>query len=206
MKRITSSKDYKGLPINTNESKGQTCQVAVLDKLHTHREDMLTKHSKVMQVRFDLHYPVNNSVAPCKQHLEQFTYNFQRKLKREKIKGGHQVDPRLITVSEQNTSNNPHMHAVLLVNASAKQNYYPLVQEAEKQWKQALKTDSQGLVDYCDKKGKNGIIMDKNKENFQDKLNECSYQASYLAKASSKENKAKGSWAVSGTRLPKSNI
>lgn len=199
----TFEKDYKGLSINTNENKGQACQTQVLYKLHAHREDMLNKHSKVMQVRLDLHYPTDNSITPSSQHLEDFTYNLQRKLKREKIQGGHQVDPRLITVSEQNSSNNPHIHGVLLVNGNAKQNYYPLLQEAEQQWKQALKTENQGLVDYCNKLGENGIIMDRNKDDLQEKINECSYQASYLAKEKGKENKTKGSWLVKGTRLPK---
>ena len=199
----TTDTVYNGLPINTNADKGQGCLTQVLDKHHAHLDDMNNKHSKVMQTRFDLRYPADNSVTPSKQHLQDFSYNLQRKLNREKHAGGHKVDPRLIVVTEQHHSENPHVHGVLLVNANAKQKYLPLIEEIDCIWKQALRTDAQGLVDYCNRSGANGIIMDRNKEDFEDKKNQCSHQGSYLAKERGKENKVKGSWGVRATRLPK---
>lgn len=202
-KKLTTQETHRGLSINTNAEKNQACYADILDKHHAHLADMTQKHSKVIQVRFDLRYPQDGSVVPSAQHLHDFNYNFQRKLKRENHSGGHLVDPRIITVTEQCESENPHIHGVLLVNGNAKRSYYPLVQEIEKQWKTALKTNRDGLVDYCDRRGKNGIMIDRSKEDFGETMNQCSHQASYLAKARGKENKLKGSWLVSGTRVPK---
>lgn len=202
----TTDTVYHGLPINTNENKGQACLTQVLDKHHAHLEDMTNKHSKVMQVRFDLHYPQDNSVTPNKQHLHDFNYNLQRKLNREQHVGGHKVDSRLITVTEQHNSEHPHIHGVLLVNANVKRKYLPIMEQVERIWKLALGTDAQGLVDHCNRSGKNGIIIDRNKEDFEDKKKQCSHQGSYLAKVRGKENNAKGTWLVGGTRLPKDSV
>jgi len=62
------------------------------------------------------------------------------------------------------------------------------------------------VVDRCDRSGNNGLILKRNADDYQAKLNQCSYQASYLAKERGKEKKGKGSRLVSGTRLPKSKI
>lgn len=202
-KQKTSASSRNGLSINTNEEKNQSCYTEIIDKHHAQLEDMTQKHSKVMQVRFDLRYPQNSTVEPTPQHLHDFNYNLQRKLKREKHSGGHQVDPRVLVTTEKHGSEHPHIHGVLLVNANAKQNYYPLIQEVEKQWKTALKTDVAGLVDYCDKNGKNGMIINRNSEDYEKTRHELSHQASYLAKTRGKDNNQKGSWLVSGTRLPK---
>ena len=202
-KSIINTGNYNGLPINTNADKGQACLTQVLDKHHAHLDDMNNKHSKVMQVRFDLRYPQDNSVTPSKQHVQDFNYNLQRKLNREKHAGGHKVDPRIITVTEQHNSKYPHVHGVLLVNANTKHKYHPLIEEMDRIWKQALGTEAQGLVDRCDRQGNNGIIIKRGNEDFHEKRNQLSYQASYLAKERGKENKVKCSWAVTGTRLPK---
>jgi len=201
-KKTTLDKEYKGLPINTNLEKKQACILPILDRYNAHLEDMTIKHSKVMQVRFDLRYPTDESVMQDKQHLHNFNYNLQRKLQREKHAGGHKVDPRLIMVTEQHHSKHPHMHCVLLINGNAKQNYYSVVQQVEKTWKQVLGTDAKGLVDRCDRKD-NGIMMNRNNEDFMAKKDQCSYQASYLSKEKGKENKEKGSWSVTGTRVYK---
>ncbi len=203
-KKTTTNQAYNNLSINTNKGKDLSCLVDVLDKYHAHLKDMTTKHSKVMQLRFDLRYPADGTITPDNEQLSNFSYNFQRKLQREKIEGGHKVDPRLILVTEQHdNSQHPHIHGTVLVNANAKQKAYPLYLEIERQWKQVLKTNSEGLVDRCNKQGENGIIINRNADDYQDKMNQCSHQASYLAKTRGKESNPKGSWLVKGTRVPK---
>ncbi len=202
-KQTTTEDMHNGLPINTDKDKGQACLTSILDKVQAHSDDMISKHTKVMQLRFDLHYPDGERIEPNSQHLQDFNYNLQRKLKREKCTGGHKVDPRLITVTEQHNSIHSHTHGILLVNGNAKQSPYGLLKEIEIQWGQAIGTDAKGLVDHCDKQGKNGIIIDRNKEDFEEKRKQCFYQASYIAKERGKDNQAKGSWLVKGTRIPK---
>ncbi len=73
--KMTTDNTYGGLAINTDKAKGQACFTKVLDRYHAHLNDMTGKRSKVMQVRFDLHYPQDSSVEPSPQHLQDFNYN-----------------------------------------------------------------------------------------------------------------------------------
>ncbi len=203
-KKTTTNPTHNGLSINTNQGKNLSCLEEVLDKHHAHLVDMTDKHSKVMQVRFDLRYPTDGSVTPDNSQLSDFNYNLQRKLQRAKIEGGHRVDPRLVTVTEQHgNSPHPHMHGVIMVNGNAHRKALPILQEVERQWQQALHTEAQGLVDHCNKQGENGITVNRNADDFNAKMNQCSHQASYLAKTRGKDNNPKGSWLVKGTRIPK---
>ena len=38
-------------------------------------EFAIANHSKVMQVRFDLHYPSDGSILPSPDHISDFSYN-----------------------------------------------------------------------------------------------------------------------------------
>ena len=203
-KDITFDFTYKGLTINTDKENGLGCSTKILTKVHEHLYDMTARHGKTLQVRFDLRYPQDGSVTPDSEQLSDFSYNFQRKLRRKVGTGGHRVDPRLVTVSEHHgKSDTPHVHCVLLVNGNAIQNHMGILKQVEKTWGAAIASNDPGLVDYCDKHGKNGIMIDRNKEDFEQKLNEASHQASYLAKVRGKENRAKGAWQVRSTRLPR---
>ena len=62
-----------------------------------------------------------------------------------------------------------------------------------------LKTEQAGLVDFCSSK-KNGIVIDKGKEDFQERYDEVFFQASYLAKVRGKEHREKGSWLIKASR------
>jgi len=53
----TFESQHNGLNINTNADKGQGCYTKILDKHQAHLQDMVNKHSQVMQVRFDLRFP-----------------------------------------------------------------------------------------------------------------------------------------------------
>jgi hypothetical protein len=201
--KITYKDEYKGMPINTDKEKKQGCIEKILDNYHESMSNMLGKHSKVMQLRFDLHYPIDNSVTPDKKHIPDFNRNLKRKLNRERHAGGHKVDAHLLWSIERYKSVNPHYHYVCLINANAKQNYYPVVMEANRQWKNILKTDKDGLVDRCDKHGDNGIIVKRGADDEQAQLGRCSYQASYLAKDRSKDRMKKGARLYSGSKVKK---
>ncbi len=201
---ITYAKEHNGLSINTNKEKEEGVYTDIVERHHAHMKDMTEKHSKVMQVRFDLRYPQDGSVIPNSKQLQDFNYNLTRKLSREKSVGGHAVDPRIINVKEQHGDNShPHIHSVILVNGNAKQNYMGLLKQVERTWASAIKSTANGLVDHCNRNGANGLMINRNSDDFQSQLNACSYQASYLAKSRGKEHKAKGDWLVSGTRHPK---
>ena len=102
------------------------------------------------------------------------------------------------------TSNKLHIHGLLLVNGNSKKHSADIFARVERQWANALEIeDAKGLVHYCNANGPNSYMLNRNEPDFKDKLNAAFYQASYLAKISTKDGLAKGQWLVSSTRLPK---
>jgi Protein of unknown function (DUF3296). len=199
--KLTSSSHHNGLHINANANKGTACIIPILDKYKIKMFSMVHAHGKIMQVRFDLRYPDDGSIIPIRQHIYDFNYNLKRKLQREKVAGGHLVDPQMLWTEERHTSLHPHYHYVLLVNGNAKEKYFPLLRDiVEPTWKKAIRTKQNGLVDYCDKHGPNGLLIIRNSPHMQKQINQCSHQASYIAKVGTKEHRGKGHWLMGGSR------
>ena len=203
--KTTYNKHYKGLSINTNEAKGLGCHTKILALNYAHLNDMCCKHCKVWQQRFDLRYPADGSICPDPKHRYRFAENLTKDLKRNNSKTPHNIDPRLIMVCEKGkTSNKLHIHGLLLVNGNSKKHSADIFARVERQWANALEIeDAKGLVHYCNANGPNSYMLNRNEPDFKDKLNAAFYQASYLAKISTKDGLAKGQWLVSSTRLPK---
>lgn len=216
--KISNNELHNGYCVNTGKDGTKHYYPQILDKYHAHLQDMVDRHSKVMQVRFDLRYPADGSVTPNPEHLYSFSKNITRDLTRnaplstepDRKKSGsraHQVDPRLLRVTEQHGgSPHPHTHGLLLVNANAKISAFDVLQRVERQWRNALGVESaSGLVDHCSRSGPNPLIIKRyaNETQFAEAMNAASHQASYLAKTRGKENPAKGAWLVSSSRLPK---
>lgn len=195
---ITHEQMYNGFKINQGATNGKGCRKDILDRYREELFGMLQDHSKVMQIRFDLRYPADGSVPHDPQKVYRFTENIKRKMKRSQYAGGHCADPRLIKVQEQDTSSNPHFHCTLLVNGNALQSYLSVLKNVvDPLWKQALQTDRNGLVDYCDNNGENGIMIRRGSSDMQQQIEKCIYQASYMAKVNTKENNPKGTWSSS---------
>lgn len=202
MEAITYSKVYRGFPILTNREKGLGCLTHILDAYIEQLLYMVHNHSKVMQIRFDLHYPDEDSFIPKRKYLHDFCYNLRRRLKRKKFVGGHKLDPHFIHTSEKHYSRHEHFHFVLLLNANASQAYLPiLINNVVPSWQTVLKTEIDGLVDFCNRKGFNGIVMDRNSPYFKSRVHLCSLQASYIAKIHTKEFRGKGNWLCGSTRI-----
>lgn len=178
----------------------------IMNKYEKSLEYMLNKHSKVMQIRFDMHYPNDNSIKPDKKHIYQFNTNLSRYFNRQKINGSHKIDLKKVWVEEKRNSQNPHYHYVALINGNAKRSMYSILSKAEDIWKRIINHELTGLINYCDKtydgsKQDNGIIMDRNKQNYQNNIDKCKKQALYLAKKDSKDKKPRGAWMVGSSRI-----
>ena len=200
---IITSNSYKGLPINTDESRGLGCISSVLDKYIDMLSYMISAHSKVMQIRFDLHYPLDANIVPDRRHIYYFRNNLIRMLDRQKGSGGHRADPQLTWTEEQGDGGHPHYHFVLLVNGNLFMNYIHLLQNfILPVWQRVLNSNNAGIVDFCNKLGPNGMLIDRNSQLLKQQIEACTFQASYIAKARSKENKLKGTWLTGGTRIP----
>lgn len=189
-------------------SKGNDMINGIMDKYHSALEQSLTDHSKVMQVRLDLRYPENGHATPNSTHIQDFSYNLKRNLTRKKFAGSHNPDPKFLWVREQNESEHPHYHALMLVNGNALDNPHSILEKASSLWGRALGVDPAGLVHRCDRdrngnRQENGIMIRRGSPDEAAQRAKCEQQASYLAKAYSKDIRPKGAWTCGGTRTPK---
>ena len=197
--KITYDNTFHNHPINTNKEKKQGCIEDILECIESSLDYMLEKHSKVLSIRFDVRYP-KDDITCDKNKIYNFNYNFKRILNRERIEGGHRTDPVLISVPEQHHEDHKHFHYLLLVNGNAHRSTTNIHKKANSLWKNMNNSTEDGLVDFCNKNGDNGIMIDKNSEDFEDQYNRAFYQASYLAKTTGKEHRDKGSWIVRKSR------
>ncbi len=217
----TKSNTFKGFTINTGDGR-YSCDEYILEQYDQRFQYLLSRHSRVLQKRFDLHYPQDGSVIPTPEHIYRCTENLRRDLKRNNplpkegkkrssgrkgIATSHNVDPQILWVKEQENGNpNPHYHLVVLVNGNAIKSGWSIQQRAEKQWANALQLDeAKGLVNNCNQSGPDSILVDKNSPEFETDINKAYYQGSYPAKTRGKERRAKGENRAGGTRVPKKN-
>lgn len=197
--KVTYQNSFHNHPINTNKEKNQGCIEEILEKIESSINSMLERHSKVLSIRFDIRYP-KDSIYYDKNKIHNFNYNLKRSLNREKIKGGHKVDPVLLSVSEKHNEDHNHYHYLLLVNGNAHCKTHNIHTKINTLWSNMIHSDEKGLVDFCNKKKKNGILINKNSDEFEKNYNDAFHQASYLAKTRGKENPDKGSWLVKKSR------
>jgi hypothetical protein len=96
----------------------------------------------------------------------------------------------------------------MLVNGNALDNPHSILEKASNLWGRALGVDPAGLVHRCDKdrdgnRQENGIMIRRGSPDEATQRAKCEQQASYLAKAYSKDIRPKGAWTCGGTRTPK---
>jgi hypothetical protein len=229
---ITYQQTYQGLPINTNKEKQQGCDTTILDRLYDQTQYMINKYAKVLQVRFDIRYPQDNSIEPRNDDFTRFNRNFKRNLERnyplpkenkiraEKInfkdnpiQHKNTVDPMITLVIEKHHNNtqksdtekeHPHAHVLVHVNGNEKKSGYDIQQRAVREWNTVLDVNgNNGLVDFCNRQGPSSYMIDRNNPEYEAVKNQAFHQASYLAKTRGKEEHNKGQWRIMGSRIPK---
>lgn len=206
--KVTYENEYRDLPINTNKEKGLGCHSSSLQSYREKLDYMTENHSKVLQVRFDLRYPGDNSVPYDQRHISRFCEYMKRSSDRNKV-CNHLVDMKLEWVPDKKkNSSHPHYHCLALLNGNAVKSEYAVFQKAEHYWGIVLKSSHEGLVHFCnkDRDGKqqeNGLMYRRGSADAEEALKKMQYQASYIAKARDKEGLAKGSWIRGGSRISK---
>lgn len=193
---ITFESVYNNHPINAKVS---GCYKKALNKIENIMNEMISKHSKIMTVRFDIRYPDGDNINSSSERVSDFSYNLKRSLDRETFEGGHKADAKIVHVQEKESSNHPHHHFAVIVNANAKQKAYPILEKANRLWKTMLSTNEDGLVDYCNRY-ENGIIIKRNSPDYEKQYDKTFYQLSYLTKVRGKENRDKGAWLIKTSR------
>ena len=207
MTRVTFEDVFDGLQILPSRDDTEGKFIDILEKQKELMEFAIANHSKVMQIRFDLHYPSDGFILPSSDDISVFSYNLSRRLKRMVI-ATHRVDPLYLWVREIHDSSFSHYHFLLWINANAIKNKFTVFDMANKIWKNTLKTNEEGLVHYClnkkrDPEYDNGITLDRNKEDFSMKRDVAFRSGSYLSKTFSKDALDKYAWRYGYSRLPR---
>ena len=208
MKREVTFEDvFDGLQILPSRDDTESKFIDILRKQKELMDFSLAEHSKIMQLRFYLHCTPDGSLLPSPDHISNFSYNLSRRLKRMVI-ATHRVDPLYLWVREIHDSSFPHYHFLLWINANAIKNKFTVFDMATKIWKNTLNTNEDGLVHYCLSKRRepeydNGIVIDKNKEDFSMKRDVAFRSGSYLSKTYSKDGLDKHAWRYGYSRLPR---
>ena len=148
MKEVTFEDIFDGLQILPSRDETEVKFIDILNKQKELMEFAIANHSKVMQIRFDLHYPSDGSILSSPEHISDFSYNLSRRLKRMVI-ATHRVAPLYLWVREIHDSSFPHYHFLLWINANAIKNKFTVFDIANEAWKNTLKTNEDGLVHYC---------------------------------------------------------
>ena len=115
MTKVRFEDVFDGLQILPSRDYTEGKFIDILKKQTELMEFAIANHSKVMQVRFDLHYPSDGSILPSPDHIYDFSYNLSRRLKRMVI-ATHRIDPLYLWVREIHDSSFSHYHFLLWIN------------------------------------------------------------------------------------------
>lgn len=206
MPKTTKSNTYRGYPINTGKDNNLPCSTKCLDQLIDTVEYMTENHSKVLAVRADIHSELDSEKVLTRRDVTRVIENTKRNINSRCKDSKNKPDIKFITTTEQTSPEaNPHFHVMAFANGNAIQNGYSIFSELNKQVKNKLDTDNDGLVHFSESNGQQGIMIDRNSDNFEQQMNNVVYAGSYLAKIKSKEHNPKGSRVSSSSRRTKSN-
>lgn len=186
---------------------------------YAYREEMLTSlgqllsyyvknHSKVMVVRFDLHFPKDYSVTLSNNAISETIAYIVKKYKRQGL------DPMYFWAMEQYQSVHQHYHVVLFLNAQKVRSYSHVFHNAESAWGRALEADVRGCVHHCNTvQGK--VDMERNglqirrcdgPKVMQQQMQAVYNQISYLTKEDTKPKENDGLRNFGMSRLPKLDL
>lgn len=204
MSKTTTSNTYRGYPINTGKDKNLPCSTKCLDQLVDTVEYMSENHSKVLAVRADIHSEQDSEKVLTRRDVTRAIENTKRNINSKFKDSKNKPDIKFITTTEQTSPEvNPHFHVMAFANGNAIQNGYSIFSELNKQVKNKLDTDNDGLVHFSESNGNTGIMINRNSDDFEQQMNSAVYAGSYLAKTSSKKHNPMGSRVSSSSMRKK---
>lgn len=206
MPKTTTSNTYRGYSINTGKGSNLPCSTKCLDQLIDTVEYMSENHSRVLAVRADVRSEQDSERVLTRRDITRVIENTKRNINSKFKDSKNKPDIKFITTTEQTSPEaNPHYHVMAFANGNAIQNGYSIYAELNNQVKNKLCTDNDGLVHFSGSNGQQGIMIDRNSDDFEQQMNNVVYAGSYLAKTKSKEHNPKGSRVSSSSRRTKSN-
>lgn len=104
---------------------------------------MISSHSRIAVVRFDVRYPDGHEGPTTNEHMSQLMKSITRWFA---FRG---IDMRYVWVREQNLSRCPHYHLVLWIDGRVMQNTYEVWLHMTTAWGQIVGGCGEGLVHGC---------------------------------------------------------
>ena len=204
MQKTTTSNTYRGYSINTGKDNNLPCSTKTLDQLVDTIEHMSENHSRVLAVRADIHSEQDSEKVLTRRDVTRAIENTRRNINSRFKDSKNNPDIKFIVTTEQTSPEaNPHYHVMAFANGNAIQNGYSIFSELNKQVKNKLDTDNDGLVHFSESNGKTGIMINRNSDDFEQQMNNAVHAGSYLAKTRSKEHNPKGSRVSSSSMRKK---
>lgn len=201
-KTVTDSKTYRGHPINNGNKKDFECYIKTLDQVIDQTLHMSEKHNKVLNVRLDVRNSADTERPIKRKDMTRIMENTKRGLDRKYKNSPNKIDFNYVwTTENEGTKKNPHFHLFISVNGNACQNGYSILNAVQEAVKLKLGGEYAGLVEFSRSNGRQGLMVDRNSENFHKELDEALYAGSYLAKVNTKEGRPKGARVSSASRI-----
>ncbi len=190
---------FMDLPINTGSGGQFFCYDIMLKKIYDLMTAMVSRHNKVLFIRFDLRFPKNYSTDISNDKVSLLVKNLKE------FYTYHAIDIQSAWVREQSREKHQHYHCLVLMDGNKVQRYHPVLSHVSGVWGRILQCDPVGLVDYCnhDRSGnpvQNGIMirrpsskavgekLEKQTQQFQEDFARAFQWASYLCKENQKMN------------------
>ena len=147
----------------------------ILQAIDNVRDDYRSNHSKMFEMRMDVHLPEGMDQSK----IMVFNHRF---IESQKNKG---YDPAYVMVREVSNEEKTHYHMVLLLNGQKVQSPYYVFKDAERILFNVAGPG--GVIHQCNIGHRNGIMVKRDDPDPRN-LQEVQRQASYLAKTGQKAN------------------
>lgn len=160
---------------------GEECYEEVLQAYDSLFNLAISRHNKILFVRFDIRFNQDYVYPDDNNLLSKFIEALRKHCKEEGL------DPFYLWVREKATSHNHHYHVILLLNGNIIKNPYNIFNKAAYLWRICLNNDTPKLVN-------NGshIMIRRNAVDFVYACHEVQKYVNYLAKTRSKGCAPKG--------------
>jgi len=172
-------------PVNKGKYGNLKTIPRIVNKISAIFDQACERNDRTMVVRFDLHYPQDMAAPHDNTNISKAI----TKLKQVYARNG--AAPEYLWVREQKSSDNPHYHCILLVDADVVTSREQIFQDAERLWCSTIGASRNNLLYDCTvgrdgKPHRNGIVIDKHAPDGQRNFEEAHHQGAYVGKEAGK--------------------
>ena len=199
-KTTFTDKQFHGYQLTEQD---RTFNQNAMKKIMEMTDSMIDRHSKVLQVRFDLRYPHDHTPQQeLSQGRKRSDFSRTMQAVAQELNRKH-LDVQYVGKEERENSIHPHAHFGLQINGNKKQRRNSILPIVEKHWGKTLNIPAEEvhrkqLVFSCNQDGEgnpraNGYRIDRNDVlHFQEQKEAAIRQLSYLAKERESDTLPKG--------------